>query len=251
MKSQFGILAGSATVLLLSGCSPDQTTPTALNDGGGLSTIQASAHGIAPPQSKPHGKSYSEWAAAWWQWALETPASINPVLDPTGERCTVNQSGHVWFLAGSFSPGVVVRECTIPTGTALFFPLISNAWFAFLNDPPDQRTEEFIRGQIACIAGSEFPLVEINGLVVENPTQYHEQSVIFRVVLPEDNVFGATEAQIPELTLFPSVDEGFYLFLNPLQPGSHTIHFQAKATGCGSTAVGDITYHLTVTPGRR
>jgi hypothetical protein len=23
--------------------------------------------GIAPINSKPHGKSYSEWAAAWWQ----------------------------------------------------------------------------------------------------------------------------------------------------------------------------------------
>jgi hypothetical protein len=249
MKSQIGSFVGALTVLLLSGCSPEQTTPTALDEEAGLSAVQASAHGIAPPQSHPHGKSYSEWAAAWWQWILGIPVSINPGLDLTGEHCAVNQLEHVWFLAGSFSPGVVVRECTIPSGTALLFPLFTSGWFAFLNDPPEQTTEEFIRGQVTCVEGADIPLVEIDGLPVEDPTRYLEKSVVFRAVLPEDNLFGATEAQIPELTLFPSVDEGFYLFLNPLPPGPHTIRWQSRAEACGFAEIGDITYHLTVVPG--
>ena len=53
---------------------------------------------------------------------------------------------------------------------------------------------------------------------------------------------------IPELTLFPSVDAGFYLFLNPLPPGSHTIRWQSGS--CGFTDIADITYQLFVTPGR-
>ena len=57
---------------------------------------------IAPIQSHPHGNTYGEWAAEWWQWALETPASVNPVLDMTGEFCAEGQKGHVWFLAGTF-----------------------------------------------------------------------------------------------------------------------------------------------------
>src|SRR5262245_18638881 len=80
--------------------------------------------GIAPIQSRPHGQSYSDWAAQWWQWALETPVSVNPVVDKTGVHCAEGQSDHVWFLAGAFGGGTVKRTCTVPTGTALFFPLI-------------------------------------------------------------------------------------------------------------------------------
>ena len=251
MRPQTVGFVGAVAALLVSGCSPQQTAPTALDEGLGTSALRARAHGIAPPQSHPHGKSYSEWAAAWWQWILGIPPSINPGLDLTGEHCGVNQSGHVWFLTGSFAPGIVVRECTIPTGTALLFPLFTFAWFGFLNDPPEQTTEEFIRGQVTCVEGAEIPLVEIDGLPVEDPARYLEKSVVFRAFLPEDNLFGATEEQIPELTLFPSVDEGFYLFVNPLPPGPHTIRWQSKAESCGFTDIGDITYHLTVVPGRK
>lgn len=248
MRPHSARVLGILTALISSGCSPDQTTPTPLEEAP--SALQAIVHGIAPPQARPHGKSYSEWAATWWQWILETPVSINPGLDPTGEHCAVNQSGHVWFLVGSFAPGVVVRECTIPTGTALLFPLSNAGFFAFLNDPPEQRTEEFLRAQVACVESAEIPLVEIDGVPVGNPFQYFERSTIFQVILPEDNLFGVGEDVIPELTLSPSVDAGFYLFLNPLPPGSHTIRWQSRSPECGFNEIADITYHLTVSPGR-
>src|SRR5690348_11620763 len=37
---------------------------------------------IAPPGARPFGRTYGEWAIAWWQWALATSASVNPLLDP-------------------------------------------------------------------------------------------------------------------------------------------------------------------------
>jgi hypothetical protein len=65
----------------------------------------------------------SHLAAQWWQWALETPTSVNPLQDPTGQFGAVNQShGNVWFLAGN-TGGVTVRTVTIPAGKALFFPV--------------------------------------------------------------------------------------------------------------------------------
>lgn len=81
---------------------------------------------IAPIQSHPHGQTYSEWAVDWWQVAVETPASVNPVLDETGENCDQGNQGNVWFLFGTFG-GPVERTCQIPVGTALFFPLINRA----------------------------------------------------------------------------------------------------------------------------
>jgi hypothetical protein len=82
---------------------------------------------IAPIQSNPHGHSYSEWAARWWQWAIEQPAGVNPVTDTTGQFCATGQKGAVWFLAGTFGvPSSVSRTCTVPAGQALFFQSLVN-----------------------------------------------------------------------------------------------------------------------------
>ena len=31
--------------------------------------------------SEPYGLTYGAWTVKWWQWALSTPTSINPVID--------------------------------------------------------------------------------------------------------------------------------------------------------------------------
>src|SRR5215468_10575109 len=54
-----------------------------------------------PPQERPFGQTYGEWAAAWWLWALSQPAATNPILDPDGRFCANQQAGNVWFLAGA------------------------------------------------------------------------------------------------------------------------------------------------------
>src|SRR5262245_10175900 len=56
---------------------------------------------VVPPNSRPYGASYSQWTAAWEQWAYGAPASMNPVTDTTGEFAAVGQHGPVWFLAGT------------------------------------------------------------------------------------------------------------------------------------------------------
>ena len=68
----------------------------------------------------------SPLAAQWWQWALGTPASENPLTDTTGQFAAVNQSpsGRIWFLAGNFG-GTTVRTITVPKGAALFFPIVN------------------------------------------------------------------------------------------------------------------------------
>jgi hypothetical protein len=200
---------------------------------------------IAPIQSHPHGKTYGEWATLWWKWAIETPASINAVIDPTGARCAVNQRKDVWFLASNFNGGTISRSCSVPKGTALFFPIVNDFYGAFTTDPAEQRTEAFLRSQVKCIEGAGVT-ASIDGHVVANASRYLEKSALFSAVLPTDNVFGVTTADIPQLTLSPAVDEGYYLFIEPLPPGQHQIRFSA-AVGSSSCALpSDVTYNLTV-----
>jgi hypothetical protein len=208
----------------------------------------APAPAIAPIQSHPHGQSYPEWAVDWWQWALETPDAANPFGSGS---CETSQTGRVWFLAGVLFGGTAERTCTVPTGTALFFPVWNNFYGAFLTDPPEQRTPEFIFNQVACTA-SEL-LVEIDGVPVRHPERFYvraQESGLFDIQLPEDNVLGVDESVVPELRLSPSAQSGYYLFLRPLRRGPHTIHWRTRGTCFGQEQAQEVTYTITVVPRR-
>lgn len=75
------------------------------------------------------------------------------------------------------------------------------------------------------------------------------QSVVFDVALPEDNVFDSPCANIgnvPAGIFSPGVDDGFYVLLNPLKAGNHTLQFHAENRSQNFST--DVTYNLTVVP---
>ena len=85
--------------------------------------------GVIPPHARAYGLSYSEWGTQWWRWAYSFPVDQFPPLQSGDLDCAAGQSGPVWFLAGTAGQGPVTRSCTIPTGKAIFFPIIT-----YLND---------------------------------------------------------------------------------------------------------------------
>ncbi len=203
---------------------------------------------VAPIDSMPEGQTYGRWAAQWQQWAVGNPAAKNPVLDTTGQFCGQRQVDRVWFLAGSFGSDPVIRTCNIPAQKALFFPLIYNAFFAFLSDAPEKRTVEYVRSQAKCTEPAQIS-VSIDGSKVAYPQRFFtgpsgSESPIFYVQLPPGNIFGADEIDIPELLLSPSAEQGYYLFVYPLSSGKHTIRW--VASGCTAGLFQDITYNLAV-----
>ena len=178
-------------------------------------------------------KTYAELGAEWWQWAVQAPATDNPLTDATGEKCRVGQQGPVWFRrrhARLRCPDTADMRSAF--GKAIF-SRINVAWFAFLSDPPEERTGEFVRAkaEAACDSNSIGGLsVKIDGTAVARTGQFvtfAKDSPLFQAQLPSDNIFGATPTDIPELLLSPSAHKGFYLYLRPLAPGSHTISWTA------------------------
>jgi hypothetical protein len=204
---------------------------------------------IAPIFGIPSGQTYGRWAAEWWQWALGVPQATNPLIDTTGDDCKQRQVDDTWFLAGSLESDPVVRNCEIPEGKALFFPLINKAFFAFLTDPPEP--EEDLRAKAACTFPVEL-FAKIDGFEIRRLERFFtgasgSQSPLFNVQLPPGNIFGADPTAIPELVLSPSAEEGYYLFVRPLSRGEHTVRWLAE--GCQAPDfVQDITYKLTIVP---
>src|SRR4029077_11807072 len=129
----------------------------------------------------------SHLATSWWQWVFETPASENPLTDTTGQFAAVNQSGRVWFLAGN-PGGTTVRTITVPSGKALFFPIV-NVFDAedgivigggrlFLIPGPVQVAQTFVPNVIATATGLS---CEVDGNPLPINTANLEQSTPFSV----------------------------------------------------------------------
>ena len=187
----------------------------------------------------------SHLATSWWQWALETPASENPLTDTTGQFAAVNQSGRVWFLAGN-PGGTTVRTITVPSGKALFFPIVNvfdveDAITAggvklFLVPQPVQVARTFVSSVIATATGLS---CEVDGNPLPITTANLEQSMPFSLHLPADNIVG-----VPAGVYYPAVDSGYYVLLPPLSAGQHTIHWAGSITFFPLSL--DVTYNITV-----
>lgn len=208
-----------------------------LEDRLTMSGPGANNPGVLPPNSHPYGATYGEWSARWWQWAFSLPMDHHPLLDTAD--CSAGQTGKVWFLGGSFAQATVVRTCTIPTGTALFFPVV-NTEASFLEG--NGTTEQELRAVAAATMDTATNLsAQIDGRTIQALPDYRVQSPLFTIgPLPDNNLFGVAAG-----TTSQSVSDGVYLMLAPLSVGAHTIHFQGTIAGFSL----DVTYNLTVAPG--
>jgi len=199
--------------------------------------------GIYPLGAQPYGRSWGEWTASWWQWAMSMPISANPLMETAD--CTASQSGPVWFLGGSFVNATVTRDCTIPAGKAILFPVL-NVECSTVEPPPFfGENEAELR---ACVASMMDATADyfafIDGQPVENLENYRLQSPLFSFSAPADNVLF-----VPGPVSGESVSDGVWLLLTPMSAGNHTIRFGGTFTGFGLTL--DVTYNITVLPGGR
>ena len=199
--------------------------------------------GVLPPNSQPYGLTYGEWSAKWWQWAVKIPASNSPISDTTGAHCAVNQSGNVWFLAGTATstaggPGVT-RTCTVPSGKAILFPIING-------ECSQAEGNGTTQAQLSACAKSLIDAVTVvtatvDGVDLQNLTPpnspYRVQSPLYTFNAVQDNPFSIPPGPSP------SVADGYWILLAPLSTGQHTIHFLGSIPTVFTT---EVTYNLTV-----
>ena len=196
----------------------------------------------------------TELAVAWTQWAYSKPVGVSPLIGSYegGPKCDGTPvsptQGKQWFLAGTSDGSEVVRTCTMPVGTHLFFPVVSVVGFPFPN-APDETPETERALAIAYIdevlAAPDFSmLVTVDGKMVKSNRIVRAGNIsgpFFTLTLPEENVVGVLAGE------YEATANGLWVTLPPLPPGEHTIHFEMSAT---TTTFGrvtqDNTYNLTV-----
>lgn len=198
---------------------PDPASPC--GDGSGAARNENPR--VIPVNARPHGKSYGEWSAAWWQWAFSLPEANHPLLD-TGD-CGEGQTRGVWFLGGSFATATAERNCTVPEGTSLFFPIINAECSSLEPDPYYCEDEATCRACSEAFMTAEDVLgLTVDGVEVTNLQSYRVQSGLFELgPLPDGAIFG-----LPGGATGVSAGDGYYVMLAPLSKGEHRIEF----TGC-------------------
>jgi len=218
-----------------------------------LATVTSFAQNarVLPISSSPYGKSYGQWAVAWWQWGLGFSVTNNPVLDTTGEFAGVGQSGPVWFLGGSFG-GSAERTLTIPAGKGIFVPVYVWIFGATVGDcapskPGVACDVPTLRTAAAAATTSVKSMqVLIDGQTVSQISAYRALSPdSFDVTLPENNVPEFFGLPVPAGTYGPQVTDGYWLMLAPLSVGKHTIEINVAVDPAYGSDF-QVKYHITV-----
>jgi len=158
------------------------------------------------------------------------------------------QSGPVWFLGGNFvPPSTRVRHCIVPSGTALFFPVVdwedSTLEESVAEHPGDPTYQEinglrsFVDSGLSGVT-NQFCMLD-NRPIRDLVQDFRIRSTVFGITIPDDNLWTAAYGvNFPAGTYFPSVDDGWDVLLAPLPPGDHVLHFGSNWN--------DITYYLHV-----
>jgi len=203
--------------------------------------ISAGDEFIVDKNSLVDNKPINDYVNSWWQWAVSMSSSLSPVKDTTGQFCHINQKGKVWFLSGGYGTSKIKRKCSIPKDKLIFFPVINMLHYPSALSKPSCKSVK----QSASI-NNQFLIsfkVEVDGQKYLNPALHRYGSVeCFDLIKLQKSNLNASQ-------IFPSATDGYWIMLNPLSKGKHSIAFHAEyhnPNNAYGTMIQDIEYDIEI-----
>lgn len=208
--------------------------------------LVATATLLLAAASAEAGSFYKELSSQWWQWTMSLPTSSNPLTDATGDRCGFGQRGDFWFLGGAFGDSPPVqRQCAIPEGVHLFFPVFNYIWL----DNPGQCGQPEPTPVTDMRAGVRDYINNVSSVsAVLDDKQLELKRIlsdVFPVALPADSLFAPLCAELRPGIYPAAVADGYYAHVPQLKAGNHVLVLQG--THSNGTKI-DVQYNLTVVP---
>jgi hypothetical protein len=206
----------------------------------------------------PYGKPLEEWAKEYWQWLATLPQDVS--VDPKTNlaECIVgsDRQGMMIFLRNVYD-FVYSTKCDISSKSPILVPLLIGECDPVAPGAKSSKIEDLR----ACARDADETMVSwevkldnrvlfkkagtdevnaqwINQILVRN-------SSLFNITFPENNQFEADPGT------YPAVVDGYYLILDPLLPGEHTLAYKythkQEIPGADLSYVnGEATYFLNV-----
>jgi hypothetical protein len=197
----------------------------------------ASAYTILPPNSVVAGKTIADWTAAWWTWALQAPAAQNPLTDTTGAFASLNNNGPVFFIAGTTGlTNSVARTFQVPAGKPVLLPMIN-----FFDtepaeiDPPTASLDDrknaadlVVTGWLNAVDPASL-FASIDGHPAPDLAQYLEVTGLFSMGATQSGSLIASFGVPVGAELYPTKAAGYWLMIDGLAPGPHTVQFGGRS----------------------
>lgn len=229
---------------------------------------------VINPKAKIARKTQTQLADDWAKHFYSIPQEDNISKNGNGDFGGVNQSGDVYFISGSsFNnvPGVSETSSAlnttiiVPQGKIIFLSIINGATFGnnILNDTikyPDgtlvyQDTSTRDKG----LFKEQYDNIKVFNLTIDgNPVLNLGQAPVYRQKTQDPNgfSFNGPENSLNAGTLYDNTllakdyVDGYFVGIDPLPPGKHTISFEATAPAVGflSENKQTVTYTIDVKP---
>jgi hypothetical protein len=184
---------------------------------------------VLPPDAVVAGRSIGEWTGAWWQAALEAvdfpfaAGGIQPgALGDVG--------GPVFFAVASPPPADTPTTYlyTLPRNQYVLMPLYTYTWVVQQPDDPCSDFEcaralanRFVRATMQLS-------VTVDGRPVRNLFRHHATTPRpYNATVPTDGWFAAPDGQYAGL--WYGAASGYWLMLEPLDPGMHVVKVSVTA----------------------
>jgi hypothetical protein len=184
-------------------------------------------------------ETYAALTARFWERLYSIPFGVGQG-DSSGANCAINQQGDVWFLSAPVN--VPFEEaCTMPAGKAIVSPL-----FAVIDDypcpdltfgpGPGQSLEAFLQEDVVQYADAS-DVVAMATLDNRRLHVRHVRSSLFPFTAAADNVNAD-----PCITGSPQlgVSDGYFVFIDPLPKGQHTLFLSLHSDSLEVTVSGTI-----------
>jgi hypothetical protein len=172
---------------------------------------------IFPPQAHMYGKTYAEWGAAFFNWEYNFDCAHYPYLDTNGALQNQNQSGDVFFLAGSRRV-TLNREVTVPAGVSLFVPIV----YFYEDDCSLAPGGSLVDSAALYSSYMDTHTLIIDGVSVD-VSNYLFVTREFNFTANAD-LPGCTGDVCFDGTQHSTSLGGYWVILKPLAAGDHTIH---------------------------
>jgi hypothetical protein len=232
-----------------------------------LATPCANAATILAPNSIVAGQSIADWTEGWWSRYWQYPfAGIDPA---TGNvPATLNNNGPVFYVPttdGDPTLGHVTINITAPLGKPILVPILpfndleaaSIDGFAPLADRQHAADVTVAGWKSSVNTASLFATIDGNS--VSNVSSYLEQTGYFSAGPTEAGTLAAAAGVTLGDDLSPNEAAGYWLMIDGLSPGEHTVEFGGNSNGftpaancCTNFQIGpfavDVTANIDVVP---
>jgi hypothetical protein len=223
--------------------------------------------GIFSKDEKPFGKSYDDWASEYWNKLI---AKNKDQATPKQGGCYVvnndYKSQSMVMLMPTFDVNFPpIQTCQISSNQGLILPLWIG-WCDALSSPAGANlTKCAIMEDLGNIASDvkvdDVPVAKLDvkqSVIPGSGSLEYKINSLNNVTRSTSKIFTLTiPADTHEANLVPGTDnaasDGWWVFLKPLPPGTHTIFYNVRVTPTGAlTSPGtsphfaDITYKLQV-----